>query len=345
VKLAAYPHRRKNILTGEWILVSPQRAERPWQGQVEAASPRKKIGYDPGCYLCPGNMRAGGQKNPNYDTTYVFDNDYSALMPETPDRLLNVNDLLIVENEPGRCRVICFSPRHDLTLPEMTTDAIVKVIDVWQAEYAMLGEDQNIHYVQIFENKGIMMGCSNPHPHGQIWAQKRVPVEPAKETDQFNTYYKRGGTTMLADYLALELRQKERLVWQNEQFVALVPFWATWPFETLIISRRPITGLDVFRSDEKQALADILRLITIKYDNLFQTSFPYSMGLHQAPTDGLIHPEWHFHIHFYPPLLRSATVKKFMVGYEMLANPQRDITAEFSAGQLRELPEKHYKSE
>jgi UDPglucose--hexose-1-phosphate uridylyltransferase len=343
LKLAAYPHRRKNILTGEWILVSPQRAKRPWQGQQEAAEQEKKPEYDPTCYLCPGNARAGGHKNPTYESTFIFDNDFSALQPDTPDQQWNLHNLIIADTEPGRCRVLCFSPRHDLTLPEMTSEAVAKVIDVWQAEYAVLGADQAINYVQIFENKGSIMGCSNPHPHGQIWAQKQVPVEPAKEMLQFTSYFQSHGCTMLADYLSLELQQSDRLVWQNEHFVALVPFWATWPFETMIISRRAVAGLDAFYPREKQALADILRIITIKYDNLFQISFPYSMGLHQAPTDGLMHPEWHFHIHFYPPLLRSATIRKFMVGYEMLANPQRDITAELSAERLRESPEKHYK--
>jgi UDPglucose--hexose-1-phosphate uridylyltransferase len=345
VKFAEYPHRRKNILTNEWILVSPQRARRPWQGQVEKVKQDEKPVYDPACYLCPGNERVGGQKNPNYNSTYVFDNDFSALLFETPDDRQNINNLIVAENEPGKCRVICFSPRHDLTLPEMTTEAIGKVVDIWQEEYGRLGKEQNINYVQIFENKGSIMGCSNPHPHGQIWAQKTVPVEPAKELIHFNTYYKKHTSSILADYLALEIRDKQRCVIHNKHFVALVPFWATWPFELMVISRRKVAGLEMFHSDEKAALADILRLLTIKYDNLFQTSFPYSMGLHQAPTDSMPHPEWHFHIHFYPPLLRSATVKKFMVGYEMLANPQRDITAELSAERLRELPDVHYKSE
>ena len=342
MNITNYPHRRKNILTGEWILVSPQRAKRPWQGQVEKTVEGKKASYDPTCYLCPGNSRAGGQINPVYNSTYVFDNDFSALLPETPVDHLNIKELIVADSESGRCRVICFSPRHDLTLPQMTTDEISGVIDVWQEEYLMLGSEEEINYVQIFENKGSIMGCSNPHPHGQIWAQKRIPVEPAKELNQFIPYYQKHTITLLSDYLELELKQKERLITQNEHFVALVPFWATWPFESIIISVRPLTGLGQFSREEKEYLAQILRTVTVKYDNLFQTSFPYSMGLHQAPTDGSAHPAWHFHIHFYPPLLRSSTVKKFMVGYEMLANPQRDITAELSAERLRELPEVHY---
>jgi UDPglucose--hexose-1-phosphate uridylyltransferase len=339
-----YPHRRKNILTGEWILVSPQRAKRPWQGQLETAASEGKPDYDPDCYLCPGNLRASGHQNPVYKTTLVFDNDFSALQLIKHDERLNIKDLLIAECEPGICRVLCFSPRHDLSLPEMTVEEIKEVINIWQEEYQSLSRMPGINYVQIFENKGSIMGCSNPHPHGQIWAQKTIPVEPAKESHQFFVYYKKHTSSLLADYLALELKKKERLVLENDGFVALTPFWATWPFETIIISRRHVNAIDKFTIDERSLLADIIRCLTIKYDNLFNVSFPYSMGLHQAPTDDLAHPEWHFHIHFYPPLLRSATVKKFMVGYEMFANPQRDITAEESAARIRELPEIHYKA-
>ncbi|HET8866158.1 MAG TPA: galactose-1-phosphate uridylyltransferase, partial [Gracilimonas sp.] len=253
------------------------------------------------------------------------------------------SDLLISKGERGMCKVICFSPRHDLTLPEMELSQVKEVVDLWVKEYRELGEKEFINYVQIFENKGEVMGCSNPHPHGQIWAQETIPEEPAKELKQFIEYYKKNGRTMLSDYLKLELNRKERLVVENDHFAVVVPFWAFWPFETLVISKRPFARLTDMTEDEKAGLADIVRKLTIKYDNVFNISFPYSAGHHPAPTDGKEHPEWHYHMHFYPPLLRSATIKKFRVGYEMLANPQRDITAEYSAGLLRELPEVRYK--
>lgn len=339
------PHRRMNLLTGEWVLVSPHRTKRPWQGQMETPAPAERPAYDPECYLCPGNARAGGAQNPPYTSTFVFENDYAALLPNadpvnfqrslTPDGPA----LLVAEGERGICRVVCFSPRHDLTLAQMSATEIRSVVDVWAAQYTELGAIPWVNHVQIFENRGAMMGASNPHPHGQIWATATVPVEPAKELVQQRTYYGAHGRTLLSDYLELELRERERIVCTNERFVALVPFWATWPFETLVLPREPRSALPDLDEAERDALADILRRLTRRYDNLFQTSFPYSMGFHQCPTDGAAHPEWHLHAHFYPPLLRSATVRKFMVGFELLGMPQRDITPESAAERLRELPE------
>jgi UDPglucose--hexose-1-phosphate uridylyltransferase len=337
--LSEHPHRRLNILTGEWILVSPHRAKRPWQGQVEKAQTEQRPVYDAHCYLCPGNERVGGLKNPKYDSTFVFTNDFSALLPEHSPEVLNQGGLLRAERESGICRVVCFSPRHDLTLPDMSIEQIANVVAVWTDEYAALGAQEHIQYVQIFENKGAVMGCSNPHPHGQIWAQQSIPMEPAKEIVQSEKYFREKGNCLLCDYLALERSLGERIVCENVHFTALVPFWAVWPFETLILSRRHLDALPNMSNAERQAFADIMKRLTLRYDNLFQVSFPYSSGIHQSPTDGAAHPEQHLHMHFYPPLLRSATVKKFMVGYEMLANPQRDITAELSAIRLHEIGE------
>ncbi|REL33046.1 UDP-glucose--hexose-1-phosphate uridylyltransferase [Rhodohalobacter sp. SW132] len=336
------PHRRRNILTGEWVQVSAKRNQRPWQGQQEDIAFPDKPKYDETCYLCPGNERAGGVKNPEYSTTFAFTNDFSALLPETDSVEMNEKDLLVASTEKGICRVICFSPRHDKTLPEMEVDHIRKVVDLWVDEYHELGSKPFINYVQIFENKGEMMGCSNPHPHGQIWAQETIPEEPAKELRQQSYYYQKHGTTLLGDYLELELEEKDRIVTQNDHFVVVVPFWAFWPFETLLVSRRPFGRFTDMTDDEKSSLADIIKKITTKYDNIFNISFPYSAGFHPAPTDGEEHPEWHFHMHFYPPLLRSATVKKFRVGYEMLGNSQRDITAETAAELLRQKSYTHY---
>ena len=340
--LSDTPHRRLNLLTGEWVLVSPHRAKRPWQGQVEKPAAEHRPAHDPTCYLCPGNERVGGVRNPTYAGTFVFDNDFAALMPAAPDAApVEVNDggLLVARAEPGLCRVICFSPRHDLSLPDMDVPSIRRVVDVWAEQYAELGARDDIGHVQIFENKGAMMGASNPHPHGQIWAQESVPLNPARELERAADYHGRHGRTLLADYLALEERLGERVVCANDGFVALVPFWAVWPFETLVVSRRPVPSLLELTGPERDQLADVVRRLTTRYDNLFDTSFPYSAGLHQAPTDGRPHPEWHLHMHFYPPLLRSATVRKFLVGYEMLGEPQRDITAETAAERLRGVGE------
>jgi len=335
-----YPHRRYNILTGEWILVSPHRMKRPWQGQTEDTPRETRPAYDPNCYLCPGNVRSSGIKNPDYTEPFVFVNDFSAIIEDVSPAEINMEELIIAKSEEGICKVICFSPRHDLTLPQMSMSQISAVIHTWTTEYLELGSRSNINYVQIFENKGAIMGCSNPHPHGQIWAQSSIPVEPAKETGKLSEYHRKHSSCLLCDYLNFELHERERLVIENEDFAVLVPFWAVWPYEVMILSKRHRAHLGEFTEDEKDTYADILRRLTIRYDNIFDISFPYSAGIHQAPTDGTSHPEWHFHMHFYPPLLRSATVKKFMVGYEMLANPQRDLTAEVSAAKLREVSEK-----
>ncbi len=343
--LTEHVHRRFNPLTGDWLLVSPHRARRPWQGQVEDLPPETRPAYDPACYLCPGNERAGGHTNPAYEGVFVFDNDFAALRPDAAEGGLNRNDLMVAEPETGICRVICFSPRHDLTLPEMETGAIRRVVDLWTDQFAELAARPDINYVQIFENKGAMMGCSNPHPHGQIWAQRTVPVEPARESGRQKDYMDRHGASLLADYLTLECEDGRRLVCENDHFVALVPFWAVWPFETMVIPRRRVQCLPDLNDAERSGLADILKRLTTRYDNLFRISFPYSAGFHQAPTDGKPHPEWHLHMHFFPPLLRSATVRKFMVGYEMLGMPQRDISAETSAERLREQSEVHYRQQ
>jgi UDPglucose--hexose-1-phosphate uridylyltransferase len=337
------PHRRFNPLTGDWILVSPQRTQRPWQGRREeitaAAQP-----YDPACYLCPGNERAGGVRNPDYKSTFVFTNDFSALTPDIPQLRDEGSGrgLLLSESERGTCKVICFSPRHDLTLARMALPEIVRVVDIWVEEFEHLGALPFINYVQIFENRGEMMGCSNPHPHGQIWASETIPNEPRKEQDSQEAYLQKHGTCLLCDYLRLEEKSGARVVIENDHFVVIVPFWALWPYEVLLLSKTHIADLKVLDTAQRESLADILKRLTTRYDNLFKTSFPYSMGFHQAPTDGQDHPEWHWHAHFYPPLLRSATVKKFMVGYEMLGSPQRDITPEAAAETLRDLPETHY---
>lgn len=339
------PHTRLNLLTGEKILVSPHRSKRPWQGQVEDLPTETRPAYDPKCYLCPGNQRADGSSNPQYTESFVFVNDFSALLQDTPMQQIDEDGLLVAQTEKGICKVIAFSPRHDLTLPEMPVEDIVKVVEVWQQEFNQLAKNDWIKYIQIFENKGAIMGCSNPHPHGQIWAESNLPVEITKEDQQQRIYFQQHGKTLLSDYLNLERKKKERLIIDNAHFAVVVPFWAAWPYETLVISKRPVSDISAFSGEELMDLAKTLKELTIRYDNIFSTSFPYSAGMHQAPvnTDSE-NDHWHWHMHFYPPLLRSATVKKFMVGYEMLANPQRDITAEKAAEILRNQPQTHYKN-
>jgi len=336
------PHRRWNALTGEYVLVSPHRTMRPWLGQVDAAPGAIRPSYDPNCYLCPGNERAGGAHNPTYTGTFVFQNDYSALLPDAPVEKWERGGLLRAETERGVCRVLCYSPRHDLTLGAMEPGSIRNVVDVWGEEYAELGALPGIRHVQIFENCGAMMGASNPHPHGQIWAEERIPNEPAKETACQARYREDHRSCLLCDYLDLESRENERIVWQNSTFTALVPFWAVWPFEVMIIPRAHRGSLPELSSPERDGLAEILRRILRAYDKVFDAPFPYSKGFHQKPTGGEDHPEWHLHAHFYPPLLRSTTIRKFMVGYEMLAQPQRDITPESAAERLRDLAAKDF---
>ncbi len=364
------PHRRLNVLTGEWVLVSPQRTLRPWQGQLERAVPERRPAYDPGCYLCPGNERAGGVRNPDYAGTYVFTNDFPALLPDAlapagPDA--EGAGLLRAEAVRGTCRVVCFSPRHDLTLPEMRPAELRAVVDVWAEQTVELGA--RYRWVQVFENRGAAMGASNPHPHGQIWALDALPTDPAREDERQRAYRRETGRILLQDYAELEGARGERIVLENEHWRALVPFWATWPFETLLLPRRPVLRLPDLADAERDALADALRRLTTRYDNLFETSFPYSMGWHGAPLggpgagdavragpggagaagdrseafpDGPDHAHWQLHAHFFPPLLRSATVRKFMVGFELLAEAQRDLTPEQAAERLRSLSDVHY---
>lgn len=337
-----HPHRRYNPLLAEWILVSPQRANRPWQGQTEGSEQDNLPAHDSDCYLCSGNVRVNGEKNPEYKGVYVFDNDFGSLMNENVEFESKNIDFFTMQPERGINRVICFSENHSLTLPEMEVEDIKKVVDVWQQQYSELGTEDFINHVQIFENKGKIMGCSNPHPHGQIWAQSSIPTLIKKTKENLKSYYDQHGSSLLQDYLEKEIEADERIILKNDHFIALVPFWASWPYETMIISKRKAENISQFSEDEKKSFAEILKDLTTKYDNLFNISFPYSSGIHQAPTDGKEHPEWHFHMHFYPPLLRNAEVKKFMVGYEMLAEPQRDITPEQSAEVLKSLSTVHY---
>jgi UDPglucose--hexose-1-phosphate uridylyltransferase len=335
--LSESSHRRLNPLSGEWVLVSPHRTQRPWLGQVETAITESQPAYDPSCYLCPGNERARGVHNPKYDSTFVFDNDFPALLPQTTTSELNEKGLIVAQGESGICRVVCFSPQHDLTLARMSPGETRRVIDVWADQFSDLGARDHINYVQIFENRGAAMGASNPHPHCQIWASSSVPNEPRKEQLSLHNYKAQHDRCLLCEYFLYESKASERFVLSNEHFLVVVPFWAIWPFETLLIGKRHVLDIAGLSSDERDAFADILGRLTRCYDRLFNTSFPYSMGFHQRPTDGQEHPEWHMHTHFYPPLLRSASIRKFMVGFELLGSPQRDITAEAAAARLREV--------
>lgn len=326
------PHRRFNPLTREWVLVSPQRTSRPWQGQTEELQMPPAMTYDPTCYLCPGNERAGGVRNPPYNSTFVFDNDFPALLPDPEPGSISRDHIFVASTERGICRVVCFSPRHDLTIAAMSLEELGPVIEAWQEQTRTLLERPEIRYVQIFENRGAMMGASNPHPHCQIWSGENLPNELAKEDAAQADYSHSHGYCMLCHYLELE-RQSERVVCSNRSFSAIVPFWAVWPYETIIVGNNHVQRLDQLGPDESLDLADILRQTTARYDGLFGVSFPYTMGFHQEPKDG--GDGWHLHAHFYPPLLRSATIRKFMVGYELLATPQRDITPEEAARRLR----------
>ena len=333
-------HRRKNILTGEWVLVSPHRNKRPWQGKMDQPPPMSKQSYDPNCYLCPSNIRSSGALNPAYEDTFVFTNDFAALVPAKQESY--TDGLLQAKSESGECKVICYSPNHSLTLPLLHTDAIEKIIQLWIAQYRELGSKKEVNYVQIFENKGELMGCSNPHPHGQIWAQHSIPQEVEKKDRHLKAYWNDHSTSIISSYIDQELKVNERIVLENDSFLVVVPFWAVWPYETMIIPKSHQQSIDQMSSKQQKDFAAILKAVTIKYDNLFQTSFPYSAGIHQAPTNDKDQSHWHWHMCFYPPLLRSADIKKFMVGYELFANPQRDSTAEQAAEQLRACSLTHY---
>ncbi|KJE96682.1 UDP-glucose-hexose-1-phosphate uridylyltransferase [Capsaspora owczarzaki ATCC 30864] len=339
--LTDHPHRRLNLLNGKWILCSPHRAKRPWQGQQEKTSGSTRPEYDPNCYLCPGNKRVTGELNDKYEHTFAFRNDFSALLSDTPAGSVSEGDgLLVAQSTRGRCHVMCFSPKHNLTMAQMSTEEITGVVHEWMRQQKELSAEYE--YTQLFENKGEVMGCSNPHPHGQVWASDTVPEEVSQEVASFRLHRADKHSCLLCDYLALELSKQERIVLENDSFVVLVPWWAYWPFETLVLPRTHTSS--IAQLDEKQQvdLAAILQKLTCKYDNVFECSFPYSMGIHSSPNSMLASGEYHMHMHFYPPLLRSASVKKFLVGYEMVADICRDITAEQAAERLRSLPTVHY---
>ncbi|WP_027723042.1 UDP-glucose--hexose-1-phosphate uridylyltransferase [Maridesulfovibrio zosterae] len=341
-KLQDLPHKRFNPLTGEWVLVSPHRTKRPWQGRQEKVLIHTLPEHDPDCYLCPGNTRNQGLINPKYTDVFVFDNDFPSLLDTSVKKSCDSDDLFRVEPESGTCRVICFSPRHDLTLSRMKPKAVRKVVDIWCDQFTELSARNDIGYIQIFENRGDIMGCSNPHPHGQIWATRSVPMIPAKENLNQQDYLKEKGTCLLCRYTERELESGQRVIFENDSFVALVPFWAVWPFETMLLPKVHMGAITDMNEKQKDDLAEALVRMGICFDNLFETSFPYSMGLHQRPSTHENYEHWHWHIHYYPPLLRSASVRKFMVGYEMMAMPQRDMTAENSARRLRNVPKTHF---
>ena len=338
-----HPHRRFNPLTGQWVLVSPHRAKRPWQGQVEKAAPDDRPEHDPDCFLCAGNTRVNGEKNPDYQGTFVFTNDFAALMTDTPASPQSEDPLFQCESARGTSRVICFSPDHSKTLPELPVPAIRQVIDTWCEQVAELSKDYV--WVQVFENKGAAMGCSNPHPHGQIWANSFIPNELAREEQTQKQWLTDKRAPMLLDYAQKEQQSGERTVVETEHWIAVVPYWAAWPFETLLLPKAHVRRLTELSDEQKQDLALALKQLTSRYDNLFQCSFPYSMGWHGAPFTEDDMEYWQLHAHFYPPLLRSATVRKFMVGYEMLAETQRDLTPEQAAERLRAVSDIHYKEQ
>ncbi|KAL2311970.1 Galactose-1-phosphate uridylyltransferase [Schizosaccharomyces pombe] len=357
-----YSHRRYNPLTDSYVLCSPHRAKRPWQGAKEEIKKDDTVKYDPTCYLCPGNIRATGFENPKYETTYVFPNDYPAVRVDQPDYMQDESEttkgntlktrMFKTEGVKGKCFVICFCPNHNLTLPLMSAEAICNVVETWKHLYVTLKKESlegpiRYKYLQIFENKGSAMGCSNPHPHGQAWCLDVIPSVVAQEMCNMTKYFELNNSHLLGDYVKLEMLEKERIVVENDSFIVVVPYWALWPFETLLIAKEHLKSLEEFEEKQKVDLASALKMLTTKYDNLFNTSFPYSMGLHQAPLYGSneeVENSW-FHMHFYPPLLRSATVKKFCVGFEMLGEPQRDLTSEQAAARLQELNgQKHYKN-
>lgn len=334
--LQDFSHKRYNILTGEWVLVSPHRAKRPWQGQNEAALNEVRPPHDPTCYLCAGNTRINGEINPDYKNAFVFTNDFAALQKDS--KTFQVNDgLLQAQSETGICKVICFSPDHSKSLADMSIESIQNVVETWQSEYETIGKNDAINYVQIFENKGAVMGCSNPHPHGQIWSQSTLPNEVYKKDKYQNIYFKKNNSSLLGDYLKQELEKQERIIFENASFVVLIPFWAIWPFEAMIVPKKHQKNILEMNNNETMLFAEAISVLTKAYDALFNTSFPYSSGIHQAPTNNENNTYWHWHMSFYPPLLRSATVKKFMVGYEMFGSPQRDITAEIASQKLKEL--------
>jgi UDPglucose--hexose-1-phosphate uridylyltransferase len=335
VSIQNHSHKRKNLLTGDWVLVSPHRTQRPWQGQLDKPEGAAQKPYEQGCYLCPGNERANGQRNPVYSGPFAFDNDFSALSPVS-DIEVSANPLFTSQPESGVCRVVCFSEKHHLRLASMDEAEIDRALRFLWDEFTLLDHRKDIAYVQVFENRGQMMGCSNPHPHAQIWATSSLPLEVSKELNCQTEYFLQNSRSMLLDYLAAELDDGSRIVAANEHFVSLVPYWAVWPFETLLIPRRTVAGPEEMDAGELAGLASILKATLTACDNLFDTAIPYSMGFHPRPSDNKAHPEWQFHAHIYPPLLRSATIRKYQVGFEMLGMPQRDLTPETAARRLRE---------
>ncbi len=338
--LADQPHRRYNPLIDEWVLVSTGRTQRPWQGRRDARADDRRPRYDPDCYLCPGNVRANGAHNPDYPDTFVFTNDYAALSPDSSDARV-ADGLLIAEGEQGTCRVLCFSPRHDLTMARMSQPEVRRTVDLWAEQTDELGT--TYRWVQVFENRGETMGASNPHPHGQIWAGTALPREAAREDSGQRRHHETTGRRLLLDYAGQESGGPRKIV-ENDEWLVVVPFWGLWPFETLVLAKRPATRLSELGSPARDSLAATLIELLSRYDNLFRSPFPYSMGWHQAPFDGRSHEHWQLHAHFYPPLLRSATVRKFMVGYELLAETQRDLGAEEAAERLQEVSPIHYLS-